>query len=413
MEDTLMLRNPKDFRDRYNRWKEGKDVYKAGRPLPAYDEGNDTKYTTQQKETISKVYNYFKKLGYDDVSIAGMLGNALSESSLNPDSISKSNYRGLWQNSADMHSAIVGTYGNHNLNTQMQYVDDWVNGANNVRKGKHSSYLAMNHSKFKKSGYANAKDAADAFMKLYERPVIMKDGKVVGYQKDAERKANAVLMYDYLTNTFGNGSSIMVRTDGDGNKTMTFPLPDWTKSENRIPQMSLQQLEDATVYPPAVVSPEYLNPYNNANSPAYGGTNPRIKGIQEIYDENKRELERVLPDTVVTGKTPSPFSPPTLAELMSEGKEKWVKDITGAPSIYDDQSSNPTINPFMIPTIYANGGKDIYIKPSKRGTFTAAAKKHGKSVQAFASQVLANPGNYSPAMRKKAQFAKNSSKWSH
>jgi hypothetical protein len=33
---------------------------------------------------------------------------------------------------------------------------------------------------------------------------------------------------------------------------------------------------------------------------------------------------------------------------------------------------------------YANGGK-IHIKPSKRGTFTAAAKKHGKSVQAFAS----------------------------
>ena len=37
---------------------------------------------------------------------------------------------------------------------------------------------------------------------------------------------------------------------------------------------------------------------------------------------------------------------------------------------------------------YAKGGK-IHIAPSKRGTFTAAASKHGKSVQAFASQVLA------------------------
>lgn len=62
--------------------------------------------------------------------------------------------------------------------------------------------------------------------------------------------------------------------------------------------------------------------------------------------------------------------------------------------------------------IYAEGG-GIHIKPSKRGTFTAAAKKHGKSVQGFASQVLANKSNYSPAMVKKANFAKNASKWNH
>ena len=58
-------------------------------------------------------------------------------------------------------------------------------------------------------------------------------------------------------------------------------------------------------------------------------------------------------------------------------------------------------------------GGNIYIKPSKRGTFTAAAKKHGKSVQAFANQVLANKEDYSPAMVKKANFAKNASKWHH
>lgn len=61
---------------------------------------------------------------------------------------------------------------------------------------------------------------------------------------------------------------------------------------------------------------------------------------------------------------------------------------------------------------YAEGGS-IHIAPSKRGTFTAAAKKHGKSVQAFASQVLAHKENYSPAMVKKANFARNSKKWKH
>lgn len=71
----------------------------------------------------------------------------------------------------------------------------------------------------------------------------------------------------------------------------------------------------------------------------------------------------------------------------------------------------PTGNTFPDIAEMKSGG--IHIKPSKRGTFTAAAKKHGKSVQAFASQVLANKQNYSPAMVKKANFARNASKWHH
>lgn len=58
---------------------------------------------------------------------------------------------------------------------------------------------------------------------------------------------------------------------------------------------------------------------------------------------------------------------------------------------------------------YKTGG--IYIKPSKRGTFTAAAKKRGMGVQEFASKVLSNKEDYSPAMVKKANFARNASRW--
>lgn len=58
-----------------------------------------------------------------------------------------------------------------------------------------------------------------------------------------------------------------------------------------------------------------------------------------------------------------------------------------------------------------NSGKDIHIKPSKRGTFTKVAKAHGMSVQGFANRVLRNPSKYSAAMRKKANFARNASKW--
>lgn len=44
-------------------------------------------------------------------------------------------------------------------------------------------------------------------------------------------------------------------------------------------------------------------------------------------------------------------------------------------------------------------------------TYTKAAKQHGMSVQGFANRVLKNPSKYSVAMRKKANFARNASKW--
>ena len=59
----------------------------------------------------------------------------------------------------------------------------------------------------------------------------------------------------------------------------------------------------------------------------------------------------------------------------------------------------------------SSGG--IYIKPSKKGTFTAAAKKRGMEVQEFASKVMENKEDYSSAMVKKANFAKNAAKWKH
>lgn len=56
--------------------------------------------------------------------------------------------------------------------------------------------------------------------------------------------------------------------------------------------------------------------------------------------------------------------------------------------------------------LYNNGG-GVHIDSSKKGTFTAAAKKRGLGVQEFANKVLANKDNYSTAMVKKANFARN------
>jgi hypothetical protein len=52
-----------------------------------------------------------------------------------------------------------------------------------------------------------------------------------------------------------------------------------------------------------------------------------------------------------------------------------------------------------------------HIRESRVGTFTEAATKHHEGVQEFASHVIANPGDFSSAMRKKAQFAHNASEF--
>lgn len=61
---------------------------------------------------------------------------------------------------------------------------------------------------------------------------------------------------------------------------------------------------------------------------------------------------------------------------------------------------------------FAEGGP-IHIKPENRGKFTAAANRAGKSVQAYASQILANKDHYSTTLVKRANFAKNAKKFHH
>lgn len=54
----------------------------------------------------------------------------------------------------------------------------------------------------------------------------------------------------------------------------------------------------------------------------------------------------------------------------------------------------------------------IHIKEKNRGKFTASAKAAGESVQEHAKHVLNNP-NATPLQKKRANFARNASKWKH
>lgn len=95
-------------------------------------------------------------------------------------------------------------------------------------------------------------------------------------------------------------------------------------------------------------------------------------------------------------------------ELLREQAQAENRALTAYEDAVRSADTQSDLN--LLAQSFADGGK-IYIKPSKRGTFTAAAKKRGMGVQEFASKVLANKDDYSPAMVKKANFARNASKW--
>ena len=293
------------------------------------------KFTKRQKQTIHKVYTTLKKAGFDDISIAGILGNALSESSFDPDSVSKSNYHGLWQNSNDLHNAVINTYGNHNIDTQLRYLIDWTNAHKTVTKGKHRDWLATGAGKFKKSGYKNAQEASDAFMKLYERPVITdKKGNIIGYQKHGERRANSDTMYDYIADTYGIKEKPVIYED------VVKPV-DWSQSEKRIVPMDISTPPAKPVHtdvPMKAEAPDMLSMWNSPDSYAYGGTTPRIPDAQEVNSRINHDILNMIGIDPTINKFQIPFAP-----KYDKGKNATVRTLPR----FDDGTPT-TVGPYNI-----------------------------------------------------------------
>lgn len=187
--------------------------------------------------------------------------------------------------------------------------------------------------------------------------------------------------------------------------------------------------------------------YNKGKSKCNTGrtANALVGNGETIVDGNTGELEEVtqgrgvgvddvpaniLPQDAIAGNLTNPRTGNTFAEDMKPltRMEKKIKrnvdrniqsiaknteDLTMAytrplsQQILADQAGVHRSRGIMPTEEYEEGKSGIHIKPSKRGTFTAAAKRHGAGVQEFAGRVLANKESYSPAMVKKANFARN------
>lgn len=166
----------------------------------------------------------------------------------------------------------------------------------------------------------------------------------------------------------------------------------------------------------------------NALGQIFGAVNTakKVKALNKSIDRANKRQDRAFDDAAANLKKKqvanmmynyAAYGGPIYSmPYMSAGATGYdiAKDNAYARQMQVQTKNSTSFNPIFNSSGYefADGG-GIHIAPSKKGTFTAAAKKHGKSVQAFASQVLANPENYSPAMRKKANFARNAAKWHH
>lgn len=354
------------------------------------------KFTKEQQKIIDYMYKSLKASGYDDVSISGIIGNALTESSLNPDSVSESKtYHGLFQNDKNIRQAVINKYGDYSAKSQMKYAHDWVTGADWVKQNK---YTVTNAGKFKRTGYKDAHEASDAWMRLYERPVIVdKAGNIIGYQGQDQRRANATAMYDYINTNYNN----IRTTTTDKGKKITIPItayqdPPQYESTYQLPKQT------NTVYPlnPNDRTVPSLDAWNGVGSPSAG---PNMPSLQKSMDERKRMFDLFSDNAIALGKKKTL---PNLRNVLDRKMEDYIAGIMGVPDIYEEPGYTYTPMIYSPTPKFADGKSPIRIKPENRGKLTRLKKRIGKS-----ESELYNDGN--PAHKKMVMFARNARKWSH
>lgn len=226
-------------------------------------------FSAEWQKRIRHLDKLLAAKGFDPYSRAGIIGNALQESGINPDSVNHYGYSGVWQNSKEIRRAIEDQYGDYSLQSQLRYLDDWTSGSTWVKKGKHRDHTALYSGSFKKTGYKSAQEASEAFQKLYERAVIKdKNGKVIGYQDWDKRNNYANQVYEWLHGT--------PQTPQESELVQQLRANEWK------PQQVLKPVtKPVQDYNLNIQAPQSLNAYNMPESPSY---TTRLPDIQQFMN---------------------------------------------------------------------------------------------------------------------------------
>jgi hypothetical protein len=127
---------------------------------------------------------------------------------------------------------------------------------------------------------------------------------------------------------------------------------------------------------------------------------------------SKRGLWDNIRDNAGSGKKPTKEMLKQERKIKAKMEDGGTIDNPGFNALPKEVQDKIIANMAMGGYIYGEGGS-IHIKPENKGKFTSWAKSHGMGVQEAASHVMANKEDYSSTIVKRANFAKNASKWKH
>ena len=289
------------------------------------------------KYVIDDTIRYLKDQGWSNVAISGVLGNMAQESEFNPAAIGPGGFSGTVQMSSDMAKEIKRVYGKVDYKTTNQFIHDAMSGNSKISK-PWLNYMKQNGGYYGRV-FNSASDAAMAFGNVFERP----NEKYANWESRTESAEHAL---QYLNSLYPENDRIKLG---------------FTPAKQFEPKSITVKKQVNTQYPIDNNTPISISSWSSQDSPAY---KTRVPSVQEINAKNQKKMWDLFDEAAVAyGKKKSNILP-SLDQLMSYGKEQYIKDITGAPSIYDNAQNNPTINKFLIPILYANKGRDL---PGHRG----------------------------------------------
>lgn len=241
---------------------------------------------------------------------------------------------------------------------------------------------------------------------INNRKTMTTSGDPVAYQRNrlhyVENQANTG--YDPVTQRYVAYDSVEggEQTIGDGLKL--YPNEAWTKLYNRQGYLTKQQHDDfvnARIRKDIEATRRFYDTTNN-DVGAFDKLSPEMQAwlIDYNYNPGITQFPKLVKAIYVDDK--------------DSIRKESLRTVGGKPLGRNKIMLNDLdlIESGQYTGSYASGGS-IHIKPENRGKFTAAANRAGKSVQAYASQILANKDHYSTTLVKRANFAKNAKKFHH
>lgn len=343
------ITNLQDIREKYNEFAEGGNIYKEG----------GKKKSSSANPSAQRAMRYFMDKGLTDYQAAGLVGNLMRESGMNPQALNKgSKAYGLAQWLGPRKKALFARYGNNpSLENQLDFIwselnSTHKNGLRHLRSSKSAEEAARNAMGYYE--FSAGPEAAIANMRKYGQ-----DGE------GSMRKG-----ISFASNLIGQ------------------PVPIYIPKQNEAAQLSLQES--------TVPSKGFI----------YTLLNPQVFGIADTPSYTINVPDQTLASgPQVDESSISLYSPEELDRQERMDKLSAFSNVLrmtspqGSGNVFLDAIGMLTGNAF------ADGG-GIHIKPENRGKFTALKKRTGHSATWFKE-------HGTPAQKKMAVFALNSKHWKH